>query len=177
LQLRVDGLAFQQQDLAVGACATAAVWTALSRVARHEGMRAPTPAEVSDAAAKHLVPLGRTLPAIAGLTMPQMCEAIRAVGFAPEAFNAGPAPEAFVVALHTYLLSGIPVVLGLRRGGGEGHAVTAAGFQSGDQPSPVLQSSVQLRSALIKKLYIHDDRLGPYARAHLIAVPKTNRND
>src|SRR5207248_10074997 len=72
LQLSVDGLEFQQQDLAVGACATAAVWTALSRVARHEGMRAPTPAEVSEAAGKHLVPLGRTLPAIAGLVMPQM---------------------------------------------------------------------------------------------------------
>lgn len=176
LQLWVDGLAFQQQDLAVGACATAAVWTALSRVARHERMRAPTPAEVSEAAARNVVPLGRTLPAVAGLTPTQMCEAIRATGFAPEAFNAGPKPEAFVVALHTYLLSGIPVVLILRREG-EAHAVTAAGFLCEGAPDPSLHSSVQLRSASIKKLYVHDDRLGPYARAHLVPVPRTRTSD
>ncbi|MBS2013567.1 MAG: hypothetical protein JST00_11805 [Deltaproteobacteria bacterium] len=172
LRLRVEGLAFQQQDLAVGACATAALWSALSRVTRHEGMRAPTPAEVSEAAAKHVLPHGRTLPAVSGLTVDQLAEAIRSTDFAPEAVRADEMPEVFVAALHTYLLSGIPVVLALQNGEG-GHAVTAVGFQARGRPKHLLQSSVRLRSASTTKLYVHDDRLGPYARAFLVPIPKT----
>jgi hypothetical protein len=172
LELRVDGLAFQQQDLAVGACATAALWSALSRVARHEGMRAPTPAEVSEAAARHVLPFGRTLPALSGLTMGQLCEAVRECGFAPEVFRADTMPEIFILALHTYLLSGIPVVLGLKWNG-EGHAVTAVGFQMAPPSDPLLNANVPLRSSLVKKLYVHDDRLGPYARTLVFAVPPT----
>lgn len=177
LTLDVDGLAFQQQDLAVGACATAAVWGALSRVARHEGMRAPTPAEVSEAATRHFVPAGRTFPAVAGLTIPQLCEAIRAFGFAPDVFRAEKKAPEFAVALHTYLLSGIPVVLTLRSPAGEGHAVIAAGFQMGARSNPALLATLPVRSSYISKLYIHDDRLGPYARAIVHAVPKTKSND
>jgi len=172
LQLNVNGLAFQQQDLAVGACATAALWSALSRVARREAMRAPTPAEVSEAAAKHLIPEGRAQPAVSGLTISQLCEAVRASGFAPERMHALTYPEIFMIGLHTYLLSGIPVLLALRSGG-EGHAVTAVGFQVGPRPHPVLQASIPVRSAYVTKLYVHDDRLGPYARAHVHPRPRT----
>lgn len=172
LRLIVNGLAFQQQDVAVGACATAAVWSALSRVTRHEGMRAPTPAEVSQAAARHVLPNGRTVPAVSGLNVQQLCEAIRSSGFAPEVVRADERPEFFVVALHTYLLSGIPVVLVLTRNDGQ-HAVTAVGFQSGPTPQPLLQTSVPVRSARINKIYVHDDRLGPYARSFLLPLPKT----
>ena len=170
--LKVEGLAFQQQDLAVGACATAAVWTALSRVTRHEGMRAPTPAEVSQAAGRHVLPNGRTLPAVSGLSVQQLCEAIRSSGFAPEVVHAVERPEYFVVALHTYLLSGIPVVLVLQGSEGQ-HAVTAVGFKTEGVLSPRLQTSVPVRSARIKKIYIHDDRLGPYARSFLRPLPRT----
>lgn len=174
LTLRVDGLAFQQQDLAVGACATAALWSALSRVTRQEAMRAPTPAEVSEAAARHILPHGRTLPAVTGLTVDQLAEAIRATDFAPEAVRADEMPEVFVAALHTYLLSGIPVVLALRNKQG-GHAVTAVGFQTKGRAQHLLQGSVNLRSARTVKLYIHDDRLGPYARALLVPIPKSKK--
>jgi hypothetical protein len=166
LNLKVDGLAFQQQDVAVGACATAALWSALSRVARFEGMRAPTPAEVSEAASRHFLPYGRSLPAASGLAVEQLSEAIRACGFAPEVVTADTAPEIFALALHTYLLSGIPVVLSLYGNGG-GHAVTAVGFQKSGTSHPTLEASVPSRSARLKKLYVHDDRIGPYARAFI----------
>lgn len=166
IKLSVTGLAFQQQDVAVGACATAALWSALSRVARSEGMRAPTPAEVSEAASRHLLPNGRSLPATGGLTMQQLSEAIRSCGFAPEAMRADKQPEYFVAGLHAYLLSGLPVVLGLRRPG-VGHAVTAVGYQDDSSVHPMLQATIPVRSASLKKLYVHDDRIGPYARAYL----------
>lgn len=175
LRLRVNGLAFQQQDLAVGACATAALWSALHKVTRFESIRAPTPAEVSQAAARSGLPFGRTLPATAGLSVPQLCDAIRATGFAPEVLNTAE-PELFVLALHTYLLSGIPVVLVL--GGKHGHhAVTALGFQyTSDGPAPELTTSIPARSARIHKLYLHDDGVGPYARSFLVPRQRTKKN-
>ena len=162
LELEVDGLAFQQQDLAVGACATAALWSALSRVTRMEHMRAPTPAEVSEAAGRHLLASGRVVPAASGLTIQQLCEAVRACGFAPEYVRAD-RNEIFIATLHAYLLSGIPPVL-ILRGPAEGHAVTAVGFRAEGTANPLLQHTVQLRSARMTKMYIHDDRIGPYAR-------------
>jgi hypothetical protein len=173
LRLRVEGLAFQQQDAAVGACATAALWSALVRVARQEGMRAPTPAEISDAALRSPRVMGRLLPANTGLTVQQLCDATRTFGFTPEVTYAFTRPEAFVATLHTYLLSGIPMVLALRGDGG-GHAVTAVGFQMSGSEHPALQTSVPVRSSRLTKLYVHDDRLGPYARAMI--EPYSYRN-
>ena len=49
LELEARGLPFQQQEQAVGACATTAIWSALSRVARADGNRAPTPFSVTQA--------------------------------------------------------------------------------------------------------------------------------
>ncbi len=171
LRLQVEGLAFQQQDVAVGACATASVWSALTRVAKHEGMRAPTPSEVSEAAGRHALPYGRTMPALSGMSMAQVCEAIRTVGFAPEAMRPGKMPEIFLLGIHTYLLSGIPVVLGLWNEELGAHAVCAVGFQIG-VPNPQLQTSVQVRSAAITKLYVHDDGVGPYARTRVFYRPR-----
>lgn len=169
LTLKIEGLAFQQQDVAVGACATAALWSALTCVARHDGMRAPTPAEISDAAVRNPRASNRTiLVANHGLTLDELCEATRAFNFSPEVL--GPAhPEDFVSYLHTYLLSGIPVVLALRKGS-MGHAVTAAGFQLSSSSNPILEGDTPLRSSRLNKIYIHDDRIGPYAKALL----KTN---
>jgi hypothetical protein len=176
LRLRVEGLAFQQQDQAVGACATAALWSALSRVARHDGMRAPTPAEVTAFASRHLLPYGRNMPASGGLTMQQLSEAVRGCGFAPEVVRADTKPEIFVLALHTYLLSGLPVVLELLGHGG-GHAVTAVGFEDGGSPHPLLQTTFPVRSACVKKIYVHDDRIGPYAKAFVSPVTHPDFGD
>lgn len=171
LRLRVEGLAFQQQDVAVGACATASVWSALTRVARHDGMRAPTPFEVSEAAGRKSLPYGRTMPALSGMSMAQVCEAIRSMGFAPEAMRPWKRPEIFLLALHTYLLSGIPVVLGLWSPADGAHAVCAVGFQSGST-NPQLQASISVRSAAITKIYVHDDGVGPYARTRVFYRPQ-----
>lgn len=166
LRLGIEALAFQQQDAAVGACATAALWSAMERVARHDGARAPTPAEISEAATiRSRGPLRSILPVNHGMTVAELTDATRAFGYTPEVLSAHARPELFVLALHTYLQSGIPVVLALR-GDDAGHAVTAAGFQLSSE-HPDLHSAVNLRSAGVRKIYVHDDRLGPYARAYI----------
>jgi hypothetical protein len=62
LELFIKGLPFQQQDRRVGACASTAVWSALCKVAKSDGMRAPSPAEVTELAVKFNIPFGRPYP-------------------------------------------------------------------------------------------------------------------
>ncbi|NWJ40968.1 MAG: hypothetical protein HXX12_08345 [Geothrix sp.] len=178
LRLTVEGLAFQQQDAAVGACATAALWSALDQVARHDGIRAPTPAEITEAAVRGARSGGRSmLSASVGLTLLQLCEATRGFGFTPEVLSPLGHPEYFFLALHTYLASGIPVVLGLVGEAGR-HAVTAAGFQLSGSDNATLSCSIPVRSSRLNKIYIHDDRVGPYARAFIKPIvfpPKDSR--
>jgi hypothetical protein len=50
LELVVDGVPFQQQEVAVGACATTAMWSALAVVSRSTGSRGPTPYQITEAA-------------------------------------------------------------------------------------------------------------------------------
>lgn len=190
-ELPLEGVAFQQQDRAVGACATAAIWMALQRTCKNEGDRPPTPSAVSEAAVRYFLPSGRSLPS-SGLTVEQICEALRYFEFPPEVLTArGLAEwelEYFRMRLHVYLRSGMPVILAVNTAGG-GHAVTIVGYKS-ETPRRICldQVSAQLRrcGSLADEMeepgneevlrlmnldydhvYIHDDRLGPYILARL----------
>lgn len=172
--LRVRGLAFQQQDRGVSACATTALWTALHRVAFDERMTVPTPAAITEAASRFIMEQGRTLPA-EGLSLGQMAEAAKAFGLAPLVVP-GRGPEIDRTYLATYTTSGFPPVLAIvpRDGDGSGHAITCTGLKCGPLP-PQLDTSIPFRdsSSSILSLYVHDDRLGPYAVATPSAVTDT----
>lgn len=173
LKIHVDGLPFQQQDSAVGACATAALWSALSRMARMDGMRAPTPAEISELAVRDRG--ARARGPSTGLTMGQLVDATKAAGFTAEIVNTQK-PELFAVSVQTYLRSGIPVVLGLLRED-MGHAVTAVGYNLATISSPLLELALPTPSSRLYKLYVHDDRMGPYARAPLTPFSAPHPNN
>lgn len=179
LTLKVNGIQFHQQDRAVGACATAAVWCALSAVIRRDGGRSPTPAAIT-ARANESAPEHRAFPAVSGLTRQQMIGAIAAVGYSPDVVKPSKAnPGFFYLILKTYIRSGIPVVLQLLDEQiDEGHAVTIVGYRevSPQEVSDTLpetfvvdraQGSYKLVSRAISRVYVHDDRLGPYARMKL----------
>ncbi len=166
LELTVEGVPFQQQDQAVGACATTAVWSALARVIRADGGRATTPLAVTTAANKHVLS-GRPLPASSGLELAQMLSAIREFGYSPEVLKPEGEFSVFVIALKCYLASGIPVILQIKPSNAELHAITLTGFRAapGEKPLEVrVTESRVLRAWQTSRLYAHDDRLGPYAR-------------
>jgi len=146
LALHITSLPFQQQDRAVGACATTAAWAALARAARASGRRAPTPFAVTSAATRHQVS-DRDFPADGGLELAQLTTAIRELGFAPYTLKASAESfGTFVFTLKTYVRSGVPAVLYLSDEQGEYHAVTVAGYKcSVDQqlelPGPHASSS------------------------------------
>ena len=169
--LRIPALPFQQQDQALGACATTALWSALSRVTRADGGRAVTPLDVARAVpGAH----GHVVASPHGLDLEQMAATIRALGYAPHVLTLDD-HDSFLLALKAYVRGGIPVVLRLRVEGGDVHAVTVAGlrFDDDDEPAKDIALSTSVGSASSKglaRLYLHDDRLGPYAR-HVLVHP------
>ena len=171
--LHVDGLAFQQQDRGVSACATTALWCAIQKVAPMEGLSLVSPATITEAASRYLLAGGRSLPS-EGLTVHQISEASRAAGLAPVLVRSV-SPEHDRAQLLAYLSSGFAPVLALQElkaGGalGEGHAVCAVGLKIGNvrpQANPVL-SYLDAGSA-VEGVYLHDDRLGPYSSAQIFA--------
>lgn len=178
-QLTIRGLAFQQQDQGVSACATTALWSALHKVTKSEELASPTPAEITEAASRYVLAGGRALPSD-GLTAYQMCEAIRAAGLAPLIISAV-GPEVDKAELSTYVDSGFPVVIALKPlVGSEGHAVCVVGTKVGrlsPQTDPAIVFTAE--SDAIKALYVHDDRLGPYAVAEIqpFTLPRKDSSD
>jgi len=176
LELHVESLAFQQQDRAVGACATTACWSALQRLSRHDGGRSSTPSQITEAAVRHFLPAGRPFPS-RGLTIEQISEAFRALEFPPLLFEVGSRPEFFKLRLGCYLRSQIPVVLALRLEDGSGHAVTTTGIKdcnddflwteelgADGEPSDLV---FRVRNCAFKTILVHDDRIGPFVPSRL----------
>ena len=170
LSLSVEGLAFQQQDQGVSACATTALWSALQRTAPLEGLSSPTPAQITEAASRYMLPGGRALPS-EGLRFDQLCEAVRAAGLAPVLVTSI-SPLEDQAHMATYLRSGLPVLLGIVPfGSREGHAVCLVGLRLGSLQPPT-DPSIRYRdgATAVNRIYVHDDRLGPYASARLKAM-------
>lgn len=166
-ELYVEGLAFQQQDQGVSACATIALWSALHRVAPMEGLPAMTPAQITEAASRYYLQGGQSLPS-QGLTVNQMCEAIRAGGLAPIVIPST-SPERDRAQLLGYMRSGLaPVLAAKTLSTGEGHAVCAVGVKIGAvKPQTNMSLSFRDGATALEGLYLHDDRLGPYASADI----------
>jgi hypothetical protein len=173
IPLNLKSLAFQQQDRAVSACATTALWAATQKAAFQDDMTVPSPTKITQCASKAGLVLGRIMPA-EGLTIGQMCQAIAELGLSPVLRKVEGMPIVGKMLIHTYLKSGMPVIAALKKAGDpEGHAVVIVGYRI----DPSLPSVVKFKgdsfnhdSAQISKLYIHDDRLGPFARAELSTI-------
>jgi hypothetical protein len=162
LELRVRGLAFQQQDTGVSACATTALWSAIQKVQDLEDLAAATPAQITTVASQYSLPFGRTMPS-EGLSIDQMCQAIRALGLSPNLFRV----ENFDIArglLFSTVMSGMAPILILETPDGLlSHAVTAAGVKLRGHHEPELISGILDEQASdLVAVYVHDDRYGPY---------------
>jgi hypothetical protein len=165
-ELAINGLAFQQQDQGVSACATTALWSAMHAVARQEGLGIPTPADITQAASRYVLASGRSLPS-EGLNIQQICEATRAAGLEPMVIRSL-SLEQDRAQLLSYLSSGFAPVLAIQTPEGIGHAVCAVGVKLGaTEPQPEIALHYREISSAVSVVYIHDDRLGPYASADL----------
>jgi hypothetical protein len=165
--LSVRGLPFQQQDQGVSACATTALWSSIHGIAKSECMLPPTPAQITEAASRYVLADGRSLPS-EGLNIQQICEATRGSGLEPLVVRSVDL-EHDRAQLLGYISSGFAPVLALQPvQGAVGHAVCAVGVKLGEVTAPT-NPAIKFRdsASALRGVYIHDDRLGPYASAEL----------
>lgn len=167
IRLSVTGLAFQQQDLGVSACATTALWSALQKARELEKSAAATPAQITIRASQHALPFGRPMPS-EGLSLDQMCQAVHSLGYAPNLYRA----DTFDVSralLYSTIRSGISPVLILEHPTlDQAHAVAAAGMKLYKKHVECLvDPKMDDRAGDLTAVYIHDDRFGPYLRADI----------
>lgn len=172
LTLTVEGLAWQQQDEAVGSCATVALWSMLHSSAFDEHHAIPTTAAIT-ALGHSSAPTGlRTYPD-SGLQLQQVLGVIKGQGLAPLLIKGDLEYEHFSRVLFCTLLgsllrSGYPVLVsgsldaeGMERPGM--HSVCVVGFRSA-VPASVDDGTWQLDDQNVQHIYIHDDNLGLNAR-------------
>jgi hypothetical protein len=177
IDLSVDSLAFQEQDKALAACATVALWSCFHKASQLFQTTTPTPAEITRAA-NRLVNQVRPIPSH-GLEVHQMCTAIRHIGLEPEVIE----PKKNVPLnslIYSHLRFGNPVLLGVEIEGLGLHAVTLAGYSL--LPHRHLQtevsaphSSIPLVGLRINEFYAHDDQTGPFSRLKVVQVADGSR--
>jgi len=166
VSLHIKGLAFQQQDIGVSACATTALWTALQRASQVERGNAATPAQITMRASQFALPFGRSMPS-EGLSLDQMCVAVQSFGYSPMLFKLE-SPRVSRALLFGSINSGIAPVLILSNSHLR-HAVTAAGMAVlTDKQLPTDSALAQNEAHALTGLYIHDDRYGPYLKADIV---------
>lgn len=164
VELQVTGLAFQQQDVGVSACATTALWSALHKLRDFEEIGSPTPAQITTLATQYSLPFGRPMPSDEGLSLDQMCQALQALKVAPSLLHV----DSFQVTrayVHAALRSGFAPVLVLQARDDQAtwHAVTVVGYRRAETPTPQPGEAYDLSGDIVA-LYVHDDRVGPYQR-------------
>ncbi len=166
IEFKIKTLAFQEQDTVAAACATSALWSAFNQTAKiFEGTFSPSPVEIT-----HYATLDwniRRLIPNEGLSLLQMCRAVRKVNLIPEVIDYKEKHKVvpLISYIYAYLKAGIPVILNVGTLHGY-HSMTVCGFKF--NKNRVLKREIlsgkfcHLFGQHIDILYVHDDRLGPF---------------
>lgn len=168
-KVKLDSLAFQEQDSVLSACATSAIWSMLQKASNTNYAILKTPSEITKEADIIGVQGERLFPN-KGLSLLQISKAIYHSGLVSEIRSRGKADMSnsyLKRMVNAYSSIGIPLILGIEVPTAERsglHAVTVAGFRHNDYPLSPPKQAISWRSDYIEKLYVHDDQWGPFAR-------------
>lgn len=178
LPLKINSLGFLEQDRVVAACATSALWSAFQKTSFQFGYHIPGLYEITNNATMY-APTARPIPSH-GLTVGQVCQAIRKAGLEPELNDVCIKNQCgnwtykhpLLAAAYGYLRAGLPVLLNVEIGG-VGHAITLAGYRikengPGFDELDLLKERYpyvnKLKGARIAYFYAHDDQIGPFCK-------------
>jgi len=167
-----QGLAWQQQDAGVSACATIGLWTMLHSASFNDRHAVPTTPDVTQAAHRNVAVGSRVFPSV-GLRFEQICEAVKVLGLSPFIIEGdvsargkgtlGFSEDKFCSSMAALIRSGYPCLLMgevKRPDGGGLHVSVVVGFRSTTPKAPAA-GKFSFADANIKYLYIHDDNIGP----------------
>lgn len=164
IDLSVEALPFLEQDKVVSACATSAIWVLLNAHQKAAQDELPSPSAITKSAFSSQDG-DRIFPAHNGLNLQQIARSLKAYGLEPtisiaERFEDGEFLGFVKKILFAYGESNIPVLLGVDVHTPEKklghHVVCALGYRA--KP----QSEILACPTTIDRVYVHDDRYGPY---------------
>jgi hypothetical protein len=170
IDLKVDSLAFQEQDTVLAACATVALWCCFHKTTELFGTAIPRPATITQSA-NQVVHQSRPIPSH-GLIVEQLCNAIRHVGLEPEVIQVKPSTP-LVSLIYAHVAMGLPVLLGMKIEGRGRHAVAVTGYSIkgkrflSQEVSPG-ETSIPMTGLRIDEFYVHDDQIGPFSRLRIL---------
>lgn len=192
VKLTVESVAFQEQDRVLSACATSALWSFLHAHRCISLNHIPSAISITKSAYPESLGQESQFPN-SGLSFEMMARSVKANGLEPRVISLSPDDQdatrgksstivdfenEFLEQVFAYCGGLHPVVLGVSvysRKQSENeweeapkglHAVTVLGFNINlDNSSREYQAgSLKLRAHRIDRFYIHDDRIGPFAR-------------
>lgn len=161
IKLIVESVAFQEQDKVVSACATTAIWSTLHAMKWRAIRSIPACSEITINAINHIDGSSNNFPS-KELSNKQILRALDVERFRNHFLKLNRfSQERFLKTIRYHVDSNLPMILGadvysisadkelsLRAG----HAVSVLGYKNSERPV----------------IYIHDDRLGPFARATFV---------
>jgi len=168
INLKVESIAYQEQDSVVAACASSAIWSAFQATGLLFQHSIPSPVEITKAATVFFPYANRHFPN-KGLNPEQMAHAIRNIGLEPFLISAKEY-DILKATTYAYQRAKLPMVLGVMlenwvEGTALGrHAVTITGYRIGNARTRFVGQDFYLKSSRIEKIYCHDDQVGPFAR-------------
>lgn len=173
VKLHVQSIAFQEQDKVVAACATTAIWTALHGQPGWNVKDIRSCSEITTSALNYTRGSSNGFPN-QGLSTKQILRALDVDGLRYHNANlTSRNPDWFRGFVSAYIDSDLPLIITgtvyklkvVKKNNGAvtkrsleymgGHAITTVGYDF---------------RANSNHVYVHDDRLGPYARTHLTTV-------
>lgn len=165
--LKIDSIAFQQQDSVVSACATVALWTVLQKTSSKFGYYTPTSYEITQSANLKYSP-NRPIPST-GLQVTQVIDSIHHYGMECEVIDYSASnrsyltPDFFLASCYAYLRGGFPIFLGVDIEKLGLHALSLLGYKIGVEHQG-FSPNVNFIGNRLNILYAHDDNIGAFAR-------------
>jgi hypothetical protein len=176
LELKFESLAFQEQDNAVSACATAALWFMFQCTCKWINHPILSPYEIT-LKAKEIISSEprKNMKDFRGLSIPQMVHVIKQLNIEPFILQPSNNQNYFKAQIYAYLKGKIPIIVGARLNGDdkdnlENHAMTLTGYGINTENSRNFFNDnektgldcINMYSSLVDRLFVHDDQLGPF---------------
>ncbi|MDW5563922.1 MAG: hypothetical protein SA339_11920 [Methanomassiliicoccus sp.] len=159
-ELAINALPLQSQDIAVGACASAALWCALQKLFHLFEIQKGSLYEITQGSEDGALLSTRVFPS-QGMTKDQICRFFRKNGLEVEQYNVGNyfgKPDyamMIVTILKFFIPAGIPIIASLR--------LKKDGDPEAQYHAVVISGISDNSDGTFKEIYVHDDQVGPYA--------------
>lgn len=168
--LEIKSIACQEQDKILSACATTSLWSFFHAHPMKCRLDLPSSSAITRSAYPEKNGFHREFPN-SGLSTDMICRSMREYDLTPEHFDftnilgKNKRIKYLKEYIYSYCSSGLPLIMGVlikdsKTEKEKGlHAVTILGYSLKDD-----HSNVKLMSHNIEKIYVHDDRVGPFLR-------------